>query len=484
MSSSTVTRRVSGPAPAPAVWEQEDATPVITTPADPRAPGTCVQIVSAREQLDRDVWAAAATRYASADEEHRLYTVQVGENLARPAEAFIHWPWQTLEDLYGPLFPGEIVGLPGYSGHGKSTFLLSLIEELLFDGVPMTYLGLEIKPWHIKVHLACRALRRFGLPVIKPGDVIKGRLSELDKKVIRAAVNWLDNGGWWDTEEEERELGLLFPKQAVGYGRLLRIAPFSAIDARKMRSTFDWCAANGHRLNIIDHIDQVADQRGGAGTRDASVAAMAALHECAQATEVACLYASQLNNEGLKGPGGDPLRIYHPPTPEQVSLGGHKRMVSDGMLGVFKPLLPTPTKADGVGEEDHKARLKAARETRSPDGVVMPWTMGLVVMKDRAYGLERKVGYLRVQPGGRLADMDPDTMATYDRALYDMIDWTTGLARAPFGLDHIPDPLVTHGALAGESAKEQEAFLSHATGMAGGPSLDDLAGETVDMFGL
>lgn len=66
-------------------------------------------------------------------------------------------PWPSLDEQIGPLMPGELVGLSGYSGGGKSTLAANLVAGWCRRGFPVVVFPTEMKAQWIARLLAAEA---------------------------------------------------------------------------------------------------------------------------------------------------------------------------------------------------------------------------------------------------------------------------------------------------------------------------------------
>lgn len=282
--------------------------------------------------------------------------------LDRPAWDYLHLPWPDVSALVGGIAPGTIGMLVGYSGQGKSTFLMNLTNELLEQGHCVYYLGLESAPEFIRTQLACLRLN------LDPGDVLSG-----------AAKSHPDWPGWrtnliaeLDAQREQRD----------GY-RLL-VGAQDHVDLAGLLEAADDAAAAGASLLIVDHIDHV----GGDASYGESVQILHGLLNATKRLKLRTLIASQLNQASLHG---DRLAQFRPPSRAAVKMGGHKMEVSTYAIGVYRPVSKNVTKGD----------LQALREDRvDVSRLLEPNTMGVVCMKNRFYGnREGKRAQLHVNRG-------------------------------------------------------------------------------------
>lgn len=302
-------------------------------------------------------------------------------HLALGAEHFLRLPWRDVDDLVGGIAPGDVWFVGAFSGNGKTTFLLNLVHRLLAQGKAVYYVGTESRPQILRTQLACL---RVG---VYAGDVLSG-----------ASRSWEH----WPFVRQQlvRELEA---QRFLSEGNRLMVAPFERVDTRVLANAYRDAALCGADLLIVDHIDHV-DATHARSAFDASRAASNAVLDLARANNMRTMAATQLNNEALRG---DRLGLHSPPQPHHVYMGGHKRQIAWGMLGLYRPM------RDDLSPDD----LKAAKAgTLDPSAYLEPDCMGITVMKHRNFGSrENRRCRLRFDMG-RLDDIpERDRYATgYD----------------------------------------------------------------------
>jgi hypothetical protein len=228
------------------------------------------------------------------------------------------------------------------------------------------YLGLESPGHELRTIWACMRLD------IHPGDVLTGEF-----------LNWPNASAVRKAIEAEIEVHV---QNSLDTERIF-ISPEPTITAGRIEAAFAEAAEYGSDVLIIDHIDHI---EGGDGSNlwAESVAVVKTVLRLAQEYQIRVLAATQFNNEAVKG---DPLAVYRAPQPHHVYMGGHKRHVASGMLGLFRPL-----RTDISPDELKSVKLGTMEAWR----LLEPETMGVVAMKHRQYGArERHVCKLRVERG-------------------------------------------------------------------------------------
>jgi hypothetical protein len=319
------------------------------------------------------------------------------EAIQRPVADYLQFPWRDLDGLVGMIPPGELHYVCAFSGAGKTTFLMSLADVWEEQGVRVEYLGLETRPHVLRTQWACRRLQRttdwFD---VHPGDALKGvlkrRVEAGEPHAIRC-YNALQETVYAARDDRDPTL---------------RFVPGDWADLALLQRTANQAVARDSRVVIIDHIDHVDDE----GRPPIEATKLVNRHCLSLAQDSGCVFlvASQANAEALRG---DPLGIYRPPQPNHVWMGQLKRQVADGMIGLSKKLRPAPLStgndnADERAEEQYTALVKRARagDAVALEQLIVPNTMEVVLMKDRAYGRERATALLGVTQG-RVTDL-PD----------------------------------------------------------------------------
>ncbi len=296
--------------------------------------------------------------------------------LDRESSDYLRMPYPTLDAIVGGMAPGDIWFVAAFSGRGKTTLLTSIVDEYIAAGRTVYFMGLESRPNEIRTHLACRELTRqwyasscrceYGVHgsdctrdgvKVDGGDVLSGALLEQHEwpATRRALVEAIRKQG-------EK------PMQ-----RRLIIDGSRFVTDAALRQSCKKAAYLDTDLMVIDHIDHIGGESGGAASFEESVRACNTALSAAQEYGMRMLVATQLNNQGVRS---DPLAGFRPPQPHHVYLGPQKRMIATGMLGLYRPMRPNLT-AD---------EISAAKAGEDPSNVLMPNSMGVVCMKNRKQG--------------------------------------------------------------------------------------------------
>ena len=218
------------------------------------------------------------------------------------------WPWPEVTNAVGPLTPGILITLGGYSGNGKTGVLLNLASHLLGARIPWVYFGLELADYLLVQLLAAL---RLNLPRHR---VIEGTLTTAERDAVRAEISG------YATHTE-----------------LMHFVPdpdLSANDAVTRIRTL--LAHQRPRVVIIDHLHQLnydeQDNR-----RLAVSAAIRALKAIAIETGVTVIVAAQLRK------GTDPLYLWRTPSTADLLETASIEHVSDVVLFTHRQIAPSCT---------------------------------------------------------------------------------------------------------------------------------------------
>lgn len=300
--------------------------------------------------------------------------------ISRLPEHFLHFPWPALDTVVEGIAPGEVWFAGAYSGHGKTTFLISALDAWFNQGKRIFYMGLESKPSTLRTQWACMRLG------IDAGEALSGKLQKNpDWPIVR-----------------KRIMDSIHAQTADDKSTRVYFSPEKFVNAVKLTLAFEQAAELESDVLVIDHVDHLEGSAG--GLYENSVQVMKAILALAQDHGIKVLAATQFNNEMIRG---NRLGMHLPPTPNAVYMGSHKRQIASGMLGLYKPF-----KFDITGDE-----LKAfAQGKLEPSQVIEPGVMAVSVMKHRLFGnREGKRVMLRVEKG-KVAEMpERDMYSTVDK---------------------------------------------------------------------
>jgi hypothetical protein len=115
------------------------------------------------KDVGRQTLQALTALFTARGQPHRS-RAEILEMLAseQPVEEQIVLPWRRLERECGPWVAGDLIGLSGYSGTGKSSFAAALAFELASRGTPVIAFSTEMRERWVARALAARAgVRQF-----------------------------------------------------------------------------------------------------------------------------------------------------------------------------------------------------------------------------------------------------------------------------------------------------------------------------------
>jgi KaiC/GvpD/RAD55 family RecA-like ATPase len=284
--------------------------------------------------------------------------VSAQNNLQRPDADWLSWPWPDLTGLAGRMKPRDVWFVCAFSGNGKTLFVSSAIRDWTAQGVKVYVLPLENSADDFRLYMACQSVG------IDPGVVNGGGLLDLDPET---RFQW------------ERKIDAELSRQMED--RVARdTLKVKGVDAIKLAA--EEASAWGARVLIVDHIDHIA---GGDGSNlhAESVRVNKAAKQLATKYDLIFLFTSQMNNESVRG-GRDHLAQYGPPMPHHVFMGGHKRQIATGMIGLHRRLRdPLPDETT----KEYQAALVASRKGDRPAmESLMPNVMAVTAMKLRNFG--------------------------------------------------------------------------------------------------
>lgn len=284
--------------------------------------------------------------------------------LDRTADDFLTMPWPSLDEVVSGMAAGDIWFIGGFSGDGKTTALTSAVDCWYEAGKRIYYLGLESRPNVLKTHWACKRLN------LDAGEVLSGK-----------ALRWPD----WAQRREEIK-GMIKGLDEGQTAAQVHFSPTDFINGARLEEAMRNAKEFGADVLILDHIDHVEGDKG--SPYEVSREVCMTLLRNAQAYGIRCLVATQFNNDAIKG---NRAGRYLPPQPGHVFMGGHKRQIASGMLGLYRPL------KRGL---DPEVMRDFQRGELEPHDVCEPNTMGVVCMKHRLFGkYEGRRVYLGVERG-------------------------------------------------------------------------------------
>lgn len=315
------------------------------------------------EDFDREVFGPRpapvrlATEPPDFAEIAKQQTTAAAELASFDTSGCLRMPWQDLDAVAGPLLPWHFWVLAAATGNGKSTALMSIVQQWLVEGRSVYMLPLEQPSDVMRLYLA--ALRC----ALDPRAVLTGQVSPEDRRAVYADLSWQQGDG----------------------AHLLYFSDRPFVDELGLRASVEEAVAFGADVVIVDHLHHL-QMTGHANPHQALVRICQLIKELAKQHRIPILCAAQLHRGD-----GDPLAPYRPPKPTSIQGGEVIRQVCDVALGLWRPLAP------GF---DRTAELLVRNGEQEIREYLEPACVGVHVLKHRVDGgqLARRV-YLRWEAG-------------------------------------------------------------------------------------
>jgi replicative DNA helicase len=193
------------------------------------------------------------------------------------------WPWTDLNELTGPMLPGELHVVGALRGNGKSALLMSLLDAFGDIQTPTLYLPLEIDPEQCRRRWAAWKL---GLDV---------------RAVIRG--EWAAVGG----QQAQNAVAAILEEQQARYPHI-NFAPPKRITLPKLVNWCRWAQREyDARVVMIDHLHRMDTGGDGGNHRLAITDVVRQLKDLARELGLVLIAAAQLNRSS------DPLDAFTPP---------------------------------------------------------------------------------------------------------------------------------------------------------------------------
>jgi KaiC/GvpD/RAD55 family RecA-like ATPase len=291
-------------------------------------------------------------------------------------DVLVRFPYESVHAMAGNLAPGMLAFVTANTGHGKTTFLLDVLDRWAERSVRVYYLGTEQEPNElIRKWAALRADVHAGVVIGKEWD------------------EHLQGAAW--RERVEREVTEIETR----FGEQVHFCPNKFIDQARIVEAARAAEAIGAHVLVIDHIDRV-DVGAGENEYTAQKRLVRRLKELARDHGLVLLVASQLNREGRKA---DRLGAYRAPQLHQMQGGATKEQEADVVLGLWRPLRQ---QRSGETSDEYKRVVAAAQAGNGAvSEVTEPNTMAVVLLKHRTHG-EREGQRCKLSVHhGRLADI-------------------------------------------------------------------------------
>jgi|GEM_PF-5792848 len=311
-------------------------------------------------------------------------------NLLRPDESWVPWPWPHLTGLAGRMKPRDVWFVCGFSGNGKTLFVSSAIQEWIRQRVKVYVMPLETAADDFRLYLACQNVG------IDPGIVNSGRMLDMSPPL---RLHWQKK----IQAEIERQI------EDPAFREYVKVKGVNAVNLTRLRLAAEEAEYCGAKVLIVDHIDHIQGGNGSNLYAEAGKVLMAA-KELAETHNLVFLFTSQMNNEAIKG-GRDRLAQFAPPMPHHVYMGGDKRKIATGMIGLHRRI------RDQLEDETAKEYAEAIKRSRDGDAppldALQPNVMAVTAMKLRNDGSkEGQRAFLAVEHGRVLHLSEKDKHGT------------------------------------------------------------------------
>lgn len=246
------------------------------------------------------------------------------------------WPWPDLHELLGPMLPGDFQVVGALTGNGKTSFLLSLMNRLAAQNIPMLYLPLEVNPETLRRRWAAWAE---GL--------------EWDH-VARNHWHHLPPGAQERHETRVKAQALL---------RHVQFPPDTKLSLPRLDRWVRWGIKEiGVRVVLIDHIHRMDVGGQADGYRVQLTNALRSLKDLGREHGVSTVAAAQLNRNG------DLFDRYEPPVLSRLKESAAAAEEADVVLMLSRKLRQVVSRDD---VEAVKAGLREVRDLEEANTMVV-----------------------------------------------------------------------------------------------------------------
>jgi replicative DNA helicase len=302
---------------------------------------------------------------------------QVADAIARgrlDLSASPRWPWAVVNELMGPMLPGDFVVIGAVTGNGKTSFLLSAMDAWERARTSTLYIPLEMDPPECRARWAAW---RLGLdPVL----------------VLRNDWNALGEGAQ-DAYEATLSGQITNP--------YIHFAPPKYITLREITKWVHWAHANlGVRQVILDHFQRVDHGGDQASHRLAVHDTARSLRDLARDLGIVIIAAAQMNRAGL-----DPMDALKPPLLARLKDASGIAEEAVSVLVLSRLQDPAASK-----EQLGAVRAGTLEEWR----VAVPHRMQVTCRKHRLDGEARDRRVLLAVEHGRVVDCPRDEPTYHD----------------------------------------------------------------------
>ena len=282
-----------------------------------------------------------------------------GKDLDLDTTRLATWPWASLQEMLGPIGPGQVISGAAFPGGGKTTVIAHCERHWLDQGRRVFHMPLEATPKEWMSRLICLELG------LNPDDVLSFRMMQ------RA-----QSGDAWAAHNRER-LRARFLEVLEEPGRYagLVVEPSDTLSPQQFRESCEAAWEMDCDLVVVDHVDHVGHtEEGNQNAFDASTAIQHAAKRFARNRDVPVILLTQLNS---KATGGDAMAHYRAPSTDWLWMKGVKDQIGVVIFGMFRPMRTDLD--DGFHRELRMGRKSAA-------DIAAPNRIGINLMKGRFHG--------------------------------------------------------------------------------------------------
>lgn len=276
------------------------------------------------------------------------------------------WGWTDMQQMAGPMLPGELVVVGASTGNGKSTLLMSQMDHLSSQKVATLYVPLEVDPEACRWRWACW---RLGYDFVAVARGEWWRLPEGAQESIECVL---------DEQTENAFVHFATPRR-ISFAELAT-----------------WCRRgveeHGVRCIMLDHFHRMDFGADAKAMRVTVTEVARRLKDLARELNVALIAAAQFNRNG------DKLDPYLPPAIDRLKESSGIGEEADHVYMLSRRLRP-----DVGGEEIKALRLghKSERDLMDPN------TMAVTCRKHRLDDSARDRTILLGVHGGKVQNRAP-----------------------------------------------------------------------------
>ena len=270
------------------------------------------------------------------------------------------WPWPSLDEMAGPIGPGQVIYMAAFPGNGKTTVIAHCERHWLQQqDLRVFHMPLEATPKEWLTRMICLDMG------LNPDDVLSLRLLQRAQSgdVIAIHHRELLRVRFQDILED--------PGPYTG----LVVEPSDTLSPAQFRESCDAAWDMDCDLVVVDHVDHVGHTEESQGNAiDVSTRIQHTAKRFARARNVPIVLMTQLNS---KAAGGDAMAHYRPPLSDWLWMKGVKDQVGYLIMGIYRPMRTDLD--DGFHRE-----LRMGRKTTAD--IAAPNRIGINLMKGRFHG--------------------------------------------------------------------------------------------------